>query len=444
MRLRMNSHRNTIFMLFLTLLPPSMHAQEAEPKSPVARTIEPPVILNGEGPSLAFGSEKVPGSLLSGGLSLVGTYNDNALLSTTKGISDFSYLIQPYLEFEHSTRLVDWNVSLGSAVTLHQQVGNENQFAENLRSNLKYRWARYSTLRVVTDFSNTTGLLSGINPVTSDAIGVVERPNSSLLIPFTQRAVGTSNLVELAHQFSPRSVVGVRGTFSILDFPNASKNGQFGPLYNTKRYSGEVFFNHQISLRQWVGITLRKENFEIQALPPTKVDSYLLFYAVSSNSGVTLSLFAGPERFDTPGLLGTTLGSIRDRGWAAAEGATLVWQSSHMGVALVFSRQISDGGGLSSAVTTETANVRFRRQLPGRRDLSVDFGYARNDPLEPLQSPRRGLSGTFQLQQRLRQSLVARIGYTRNQQDNPNAFGTATSNLVWASLSYEFIHPLGR
>lgn len=442
----MKPQQQIVLLVFLTLLPLGMRAQESEPKSPVAQPIEPPVTLNGQGPSLAFQSEKARSNYLSGGIALAGTFTDNALLSSTNGVSDVSYLVQPYLNFAQSGPRVDWNVGLGSVLTVHHQVNEDNNTAENLRLDLNYRLTQYINLRVSSNFSNTTGLFSALNPATSEGIGVAERANSSLLIPFTQRTIGTSNLAELNYQFSPRSIVGVRGTYSILDYPGSSKNSQFGPLYNTRTYSGEAFYNHQVSAKQWVGVTLRTQKFEIQAFPGTKVDSCLLFYALNVTPSVTLSVFSGPERFDAPRISDITnpLRSIRDRQWTPAEGATFTWQGVHTSVLAAFSRQTSDGGGLSSAVTAKTASVQLRRQLDSRRELSFGFAYASNDPLELRQSSRGGFSGLFQFQQRLAKSFIARVGYTRNQQDSLAGLGTPAANLLWVSVSYDFSRPLGR
>jgi hypothetical protein len=443
----MKAHEGFVLILFLTLLPLGMRAQESEPKSPVAQPIEPPVTLNGQGPSLDLQSEKIRSSYLSGGVALAGTFTDNPLLSSTEAVSDFSYLVQPYLNFAHSAPRVDWNVSLGSTLTVHHQISNENQTAEDLRLDLRYRLTPYINLRVSSTFDNTTGLFSALNPATSGSgIGVVEQANNSLLIPFRQRTIQASNLAELNYQFGPKSIVGVRGAYSIMDFPGSSKDLQFGSLYNSRTYSGEAFYNHQVSAKQWVGVTLRTQKLETQPFPGTKVDSCLLFYALNVTPSVTLSFFSGPERFDTPWISGVTnpVRSIRDRQWTPAEGATFNWQGRQTSVLAVFSRQIGDGGGLFSAVTASTAKVQLRRQLDGSREMSFGFAYATNDPLESRQSSPRGFSALFQFQQRLGKSFIARVGYTRNQQDNLNGLGTATANLLWVSVSYDFSRPLGR
>jgi hypothetical protein len=294
----MKAHRGIVLILFVALLPIGMRAQELEPKSPVAQPIEAPVTLNGQRPSLAFQSEKIQSSYLSGSVTLTGTFTDNVLFSSTDRVSDFTYLVQPYLNFAHSTPRVSWNVTLGLALLVNHQLSEENQAAEDLKLDLTYRLTPYVNLRVSSTFGNRTGLFSALNSTTSGSgIGVVEQANNSLIIPFTQRTVATSNLAELNYQFGPRSIAGARGAYSILDFPDSSKNLQFGSLYNNTTYSAEAFYNYQMSAKQWVGVTLRTQKFQTQPFPGTKTDSCLLFYALNVTPSLTLSFFAGPERF---------------------------------------------------------------------------------------------------------------------------------------------------
>jgi hypothetical protein len=440
----MKTHRGIVLILFLALLPLEMRAQESEPESPVVWPMEPPVTLNGQRPSPALNSERTRDSYLSGGIALVGVFTDNALFSSTDKISNVSYLVEPHLKFAHSAPRANWSVSLGAALFNHQ-ISGENQAAESLQLDLTYRLTQYVNLRASSDVSNTNGFFSALNPSTSGSgIGVVEQATNSLLVPLTQQTISTSNLAELNYQFGPHSIVGARGTYSTLDYPGSSMNAQFGSLYNDRTYSGEVFYNYQISARQWVGITLRTQKFETQPfLAGTKTDSGLLFYALNVTPNVTLSFFGGPEWFETPRISDATTVVGLIRGWTPAEGATFIWQRDHTSVVAEFSRQLSNGGGLSSAVIDQNANAQLRRQLSSTQELNFGFTYAKYDPFESGQS-FRDLTGQFHFQQRLGKRLIALVGYAREQQETPNSRRTAAANLVWVSVSYDFSRTLGR
>jgi hypothetical protein len=445
----MGAHQRILLVLLLALLPPEMLAQESEPQSPAGGLIDAPVTLNGQGPSPALQSEKIRGSYLSGGIALGSTFTDNAVLSTADRVSNVWYLIQPFVNFAQTTPRLNWQIGLtgaamlNTAIMVNDQISKENQAAEDLKLDLSYRLAQYVNLRVSSVSSNTTGFFSSLNPVTSgSAIGVIEEANSSLLVPLAQRRVLSSNLAELNYQVGPYSIIGARGTYSILDYPGLLNNAQFGPLYDNRTYSGEAFYNHEISARQWVGVTLRTQKLETRPFPDTKTDSGLLLYGLNITPNVTLSLFAGPEWFDSPQISTVAVGLIR--GWTPSGGATFTWRGVRTSLLAEFSRQIEDGGGLFfSAVTLQSANAQLRRQLSSSQQLNFGFSYARNDPLESAQGVR-GILAQFQYQRRLAKSLTALIGYTWEQQEYPSGHEMATANLFSLSLSYDFSHGFGR
>lgn len=440
----MKAQNKIVLILLFALLPLGMRAQEPEPQPPEDQPISPPVTLNGQGPSLSFEAEKIRSNSLSGGISLTGMYTDNVFLLSTNQVSDFSYLVQPYLVFSGSRPRVNWDLRLGAGLIVNQHLSERNQAAENLGLDLDYRLSRHVDLRLSNTFTNTTGLFSTFNPASGSGVGVVEQPNNSLVVPFARRTLANSSLAELNYQFSPSSVAGVRGTYSILDYPGSSQNAQFGPLFNSRTYSGEAFYNYRVSAKQWVGATLRAQKFETQpSIANTDTGSLLLYYGVNATPNVTLSFFAGPEYTPRISNIATTGGSFRGHLWSSAEGATFNWQGERTSVAAGFSRQLSGGGGLSSAVTLQTASARLRRQLGSRQEVEFGFAYAENDPLESGHS-FHGFSGLFQFQQRLVKNLFVRVGYTREQQELPNSQSTATANLSWVSVSYDFSHPFGR
>jgi hypothetical protein len=438
-----------VIHLLFALLPRGISAQASEPKSPVDRPIEAPVTMNGQKPSLAFQSEETRINVLTGGMALTGTFNDNAFFTSTDHLKDFSYLVQPYLSFAQSMPRVNWDVNVGSALIVHQQVSEDNQAAVTVHAALGYRLSPHANLRVGSEYDNTTALYSTLNPVQSASdIGIVEQANTSLLVPFSQRTLTISNLIELNDQVSPRSIVGARGVYTRQDFPRSSQNSQFGPLYNSQTYLGEAFYNYQLSAKEWVGVTLRRQRFDTQSLPSgTRTDSFLLFYALNLSPNLTLAFFAGPERFNAGRIsdVSTTAGLVRNEQWTAAEGATFTWRGVKTSVLAEFSRQISDGGGLSSAAITQIVYAQVRRQFDSRRELSAGISYAKNDPLlvEAGES-LRGLSARLEFQQRLTKNVSGQIGYGRERQDRLSGTGAESANLFWVSISYNFLRPLGK
>ena len=237
-----------------------------------------------------------------------------------------------------------------------------------------------------------------------------------------QRTLGDASLAELRYQFSPSSTVGVRGSYSFLDYPGSATNTQFGPLYDDQTYSGEAFYNHQISAKQSVEVTLRAQKFEIlPSIGATDTESWLLNYTVKPIPSVALSFFAGPTHLDTSqisvigttGLFETTNGLRRKERPSIGRAVTPVRRPRSL--------DKCGGGGLSSQVSLQKlVDARLRRQLDGRQEVNGGFTYTENDPLVSGQS-FYGFSSLLAFQQRLANSLVVLIGYARDRQALPRS-----------------------
>lgn len=428
----MKGQNRIVLILTLALWPLGIRAQELEAQTSEDQPISPPPLLNGQAPLLAFQSEKVPTNYLSGGIGFTSAFTDNALLSSANGLGDFGYVIQPHMSFSQATPRLNWYMNLGADVIRHQRFAEENRFAKSVTLDLTYRLSPHASLRLSDSFNDTTGLFAALNPSPS-GIGVVEQPNSSLLVPLVQRIVANVSLTELSYQLSANSTVGIRGTFAILDYPGSSPNAQFRFLYPTQTYLVEAFYNHKMSPRQWVGVGLRAQRFNTSVVI-TDTKSLLLYYSAQTARNLTVSFFAGLESY--------SLGLVQGQQWTSAEGATLSWQRERTSVVAAFSRQVSDGAGLYPAVILQSANASLRRQLSRGLEAILGFTYGGNDPLQAGNS-FHGVSGFCQLQQRLGGNFLLRLGYARQQQQLPGVRTSATANISSVSVSYSFSHVFG-
>lgn len=441
----MNRHIKLVLILSLASPLPSL-AQELDPPVVEDQPLSPPPTLSGQGPSLAFQSERPPRNYLSGGVSFTDAFTDNMFMSTTDTASSFTYLVQPFISFAQTTTRINWDLNLGAGFLFYQHQSQEDQIAKNVGVDLAFRWTQRLTLRARNTFADTNGLYSASNPAPSESgIGLVQQSNNSLLLSPVQRTVSNSSLAELNYQFSSTSVAGVRGTYSILDFPGSSSNTQSNPLYNTQTYSGEAFFNHQISLGDWVGVSLRVQRLDTQpSITHTDTASMLFFYSLQPHSNITLSFFAGPEYYDAPAIADMpTTGLVVGPHWTPAAGTTFNWQGTNTSATAGFSRQVNDGGGLYSAVTLQEITASLRSQLTERQAVTLGFLQSQNQPLGTSES-YGGLSVSANLEHLVTRNLVLRLGYARQRQQLPPTQITASANLAWVSIAYNFIHAFGR
>jgi hypothetical protein len=438
--------RNKILIIMAFALV-SLGARAQEPEAPPEdQPISPPPVLNGQGPSLAFQAERTRTNYLSGGISLAGMFSDNVFLSSTNPVGDFSYAIQPYMSFSQSTPRVNWDTSFGAGLLVYQHQGTQNLFAKNFTLDLTYRISQHIRLRLIETFRDTTGIFSIENSDASGpSIGAVEQSNNSLVVPPIQRTIANAILAETSYQFSPNSLAGVRGTFSIQDFPNSSQNTQFGPLYNTQTYLAEAFFNHQISAEQWLGISFRVQRFnQPPSTSTTDAASLLLYYSVVLTPAITLSFFGGPEYYNTS-LSSETVtadGSSQDSQWGPAVGATFSWRGENTSVTAGYSRQLSDGGGLNSSVILQQFSGSLRRQLGRRQELNFGVAYAANQSLQLGYNSHSQITSVV-FQRALRPGLLLGASYAHERQEVPYNHSVAYVNTSSVYVLYGFSHPLG-
>jgi hypothetical protein len=437
-----------IIIFSLAFMPRGTCAQTLEPVFPTDQPIAPPPILNGQGPSLLFQGEKEPRNNVSGGVSFTDAFTNNMYMSSTDAESTFSYILQPYIRVVQSSSRLDWDASFQGGFFFYQHLGNQNQWSKNAAVDFSYRLTERLTLRLSNTFSDTSGLFSTTNGVTTapSNIGVADGSGNSLLLPPVQQTVGNNSAAELSYQFSPSSVAGVRGSFSLFNYPGSSADSSFGPLYDSRTYSVGAFYNQRLSTRQWLGTSVGVQRIDTQPSSGyTNTATVLLYYGLDFRPNITLSLFAGPEHNDTTPPPGTANGTGVFYGsqWAPALGATFNWRGESTSVAAQYSRQVSNGGGLFSAVTLQQENVSLRSQLTERQAVIVRFAYFDNQPLNTGQS-YGGLSASVNLEHLITRNLVLRLGYARQRQELPSSQSTASANLAWASIAYNFMHAFGR
>ena len=443
----------------------SLSAQQPsqQPAPAVSGTMQPaddaplvvPVTMNGQGGSMNFISETPTESYLSGGIGLTGSYTDNALLSNADKIDNFSYYVQPHINWTQITPRFTWNLGLNGGVIINNNLSDQNQAAENADLGASWRLTQHVTLRLDDTFTNVTGLFSSIG-VQGTGVGTVEQGNS-LLVPPSQRTLSNISLAEVSDQVGRNTVVGVRGTYWLLDYPSNPQSAQFGTLYNTRAYSAEIFYDWRFAARQWFGATLRAQRFEtLPSIAKTDVGGLILYYSFVPTNHITLTFFGGPEYSNTPETAALDALGFNGQGrlWTSSEGATLNWEGGRTSGNVTFSRQLNDGGGLSSAVTLQSVSAKLRRQLSVHQN-EVQFGVSdsKSDPLLPgtsLSGPAavgasiNGLTAFGLFQQRLARSFLVQLGYSWQRQDVPNTVTAADSNRVWFTVSYDFLKAIGK
>ena len=208
-----------------------------------------------------------------------------------------------------------------------------------------------------------------------------------------------------------------------------------------------MFYSHRLSANHYIGATYDLQKlFTHPGHAETETQSMVFNYTLYLPPSLTMSVFAGPQYSASHG--GNTFPL---RTWSPAAGASVGWRGEHTSLVASYARQINDGGGLSGAVRSNSANLSARWRFARRFTTG----------LEGLTSPDRVLDSDAPVWRR-RAHLVRNRVSGSSHRGTPlcaNGIHAAASELspmcrrysidptrnnVWFSLAYRFERPLGR
>jgi hypothetical protein len=404
-----------------------------------------PAPVSGEGYSMGFTSE-TRSNYLRGGLVFGSAYDDNVSPgSAGKPVSDVSYSVWPTISLDQTRSRLHWVFTYSPGYTFYQKTSSLNAANQNLAVDLKYRLSPHVTISLRDSFQKTSSLLNQPNSdLTNPVSGGASAPNDSVIPPIADVLTNTANAT-LTYQFAANAMVGASGTFTNLHYPTQS---QVPGLSDSSSRGGSAFYNHRLSKMHYVGATYQYQMFLANpgvGQSETQAHSVLLFYTLYLKPTLSVSLFGGPQYSDT-----TQFGAPAAKAWSPAAGASLGWQGKLTSFAASYSRRISDGGGLSGAVHSNSADASLRRQLTRSLSTSIGAGYANNRVLDALALFNTGghsISGNASVQRQIGERLNVQLQYTRLHQSYSGIAALSNNpdrNRVAVNISYQFSRPLGR
>lgn len=396
--------------------------------------------LVGGGPSLAFASETPRTNYLHLGLTVGAGYDDNVFPGADPKVSDFSYSIWPSIALQQSRARLNWTLSYSPGFTFYQKVTERNEADHNFSANLEYRLSPHVTMSLRDAFTKSSSPFSAGLQNPGDPGSVPTRP-VDIVPPLADRLsnIGTAGL---SYQFAANGMIGASATFSNLYYPDLS---QAPGLYNSSSKGIQGYYNHRLSGKHYIGATYQfQQLLSDPSISETYAHSVMFFYTYYLQTNTSLSFFGGPEHTETDGVAPTPLKS-----WSPGGGVSLAWQGVHTSLNTSFSRRISEGAGLSSAVRAQSAEASIRRLLAKHLTGSLSASYSDTTLLDTTVAGGNGhtISGTAALQQGLGDHLSVGFAYTRLHQNYSNIAALSANpdrNRYWFSLSYEFVRPLGR
>ena len=390
--------------------------------------------------------ERAVANYVTGGIGITQMYTDNTELSNNAQISDLSYDIEPHIALRYFTPRLSYDAAVTAGFVLNRKLDNRNEATQNVAVDFSYHLSQFVVLRVNDSFRNTTGLWTGPDiggtSTVSTGVGPIQQPNPSLLTYGRFRA--NTVLAELSGQFTATSYAGIRGEQSHTWFPGGATDPVIGQLFGGDTYTAEAFYNHRFTLRNWGGLTLRAQRFNLnQSLGHTDAGSLLFMYAVSIRPTTTLSFFGGPQLAVTSAASSVTpQGGFQGRLWSPQAGVVLNADTRSTSGTASYTHGVSDGAGLVSAVTLDTADAQIFRRLGHRFAIGPGFTYAESTPIVSG-GKIRTYSGRLQSTIQLRACSFS-LGYAHDDRSAVGSSAAAAANRIWISFSYDFIRPIGR
>jgi len=362
-------------------------------------------------------------------------------------VGNTSFSVFPNLTIEQSWSRMGYDLAYAGGFTFNQRLVNQNQGSHAFSLDSQFRLSRHVNLRIAENFALTTGFFNG-----GDSVAVMGTggPNASLITPLaTQRTNSTT--VAANYHFALNDVVGASGSFYAQHFTNVPADSL---LVDTRTATGSAFWLHRIFGRNWAGAAY---NYEHMTFDPsggeTRVHSFEVVDTLTLPGGFSLSGFFGPQYSDDRGLTQASGGEILQfQNWDMMGGVEAGWQGIHTSVSTGFSRRITDGGGLLSAVRSQSVYGYVRLQLLSKWTAGLGGSYGNNKALTVVSdsgsSTINVTSVSASLERNVGKSLGLRFGYAHDFQQE-SGFADSTQKLCthrnrfFVILSYQWARPLG-
>ena len=412
------------------------------------RMLTPPPV-SGQAYPVALDSEEQQ-NLLHYGLTFSGGYSDNVLgAGSGSPVSDLNYSFWPTLGLDKTTPRLHWDLTYAPGFTFYQRTSARNEAGQNALLSFQYRLSPHVTFSAQDTFQKSSSVFDQPNWAAGAVFSGAQGPNASVIAPVANR-LGNFGTVGITYQYGADDMIGARGTFSNLYYPDKT---QVTGLWDSSSQVVSAFYTHRLSLQHYVGATYqygRLRSYPDGVDAETTTQSVFLFYTVYPNPRFSMSFFAGPQLADTvqPAVPSLGLLAFSGRNWSPASGASLDWEGHFVSAALSYSHTVSEGGGLIGAVRLDSASTVVRLKFTGVLSGSISGFYGNNKGIGYAAGTSNGhtISATAALQRQVGERFSVQLGYTRLFQNYniPVIAGTPYTNREFVSFSYTFARPLGR
>jgi hypothetical protein len=315
------------------------------------------------------------------GMTFAAAYVDNLYAGTSPTpLSETTFSILPTISFDQTRPIQHFRFTYHPGFTFYTPTSQLNEIDQSASVTYRRRITPHATIRLENEFEDSS---TSFGPAFTGAGGIgsggslVSPPG--VIPPFAQRLTNNS-YAQWAWQTGLKSMVGLEGTGSILNYPNP---GQSAGLFNSNSRGGAAFYSRLIARDQYLGAKYIYI-YSVAEVPNSNVDvqahTMAGFYTFYLSKDTSISLMGGPERY-----IEHQAPSFDRSGWTPSVSVRFDRRGESSAYSIGYTQSVAAGGGLAGAYYTKAADATMQWQLTHRMVAGLNGAYADNKAVFPLQ-----------------------------------------------------------
>jgi hypothetical protein len=360
--------------------------------------------------------------------------------------------ITPSIRIQQYFPTFSWNAGYsGGYQTYAYQSGpgnaNNNLFSQNANAGFLWQMSRHWQLLGNDSFRYSANPFDSY--LTTPGTPTLNNPNPIVYTPLTQ-FTQNYGLLTLTNQLTKTDTLSFNGTANLRRTSTYNLLTSV-PFYNLVSYGGRVSYGHQFSPRLTLGAGYDYNSLDFgkgQQRSGIQTMSATIDYLLRPN--MTISGWAGPE-YTTTKTTVTIFGQTfvtHSSLWSPAVGVNFGWRDARNSVRLGYSHQVSDGGGLIATSQVNAFNADYRRLIRPKLDGTIGGTYYHDVSTTVSTRSFNNFFINAALTYTISKRFSTSANYSHVHQTQSNAFiigtGSYDANILGASISYSWNHPLGR
>jgi hypothetical protein len=362
----------------------------------------------------------------------------------------------PSIKIQQFLPRLSWHLGYAGGYQTYTQPsasanGNYNLFSQNATAGFLWQLAPHWQLAANDAFTYSADPFGSY--LTRVGTPTLNNPNPVSYSPLTQYQLN-NGLLTLTDQLTKVDTLAFSGTANLRRTSNFNLVTSV-PFYNLVSYGGRASYSHRLSSRLSLGAGYDYNSLDFghgQQRSGIQTIQITADYVLRPN--MSISGWIGPQYTTTKTIVGIPpinpifFGTIYDSLWSTAFGVNFGWRDLRNSVRVGFNRGVSDGGGIIATSQSNAVNGNYRRMFTTKTDLAVGGQYSHLVSTTASSRHYDYLSFNALLTYKLTKSLTAdgQYSYIHYNRSNTILLGSGTygDNIVGASISYTWNHPLGR